>query len=659
MHTRSRGGNWYSKLDMALLLLLVFPVLAWLVWVKWSAVDETSPVSGLASLDFLRLNLAYHGAIFLWCSVMLYRTYAQYLLRPITLLCFAFLAGESFQASTAIAITGALMPSGTAAYLAYSAGWSPLPINVSEAITVLLVPALLVGLTFLKLYLIRTEWPQNSALLRTLLWGLIGGLFVAFSGPFHPDLELNTASSSYLYQIARYLKSEQLIDTASASDARPPVRSAALIDRKSGGKPNLVFIILESVGTRATSLGNTRRQPVTPHLQELTTNSLVLERAYTVVPHTSKALVAMLCGTEPFYRYPIFESHLGIPARCLASLLAEHGYEAAFFQSPTKKFENRSELVAQMGFRTFRGGEDFTASGFELANYFGHEDAVMLDPSREWLARQKGPFLAVYLTGTTHHPYWAPTRLGFHEFAEGQENQEQNRYLNAVHYLDWFVDQLLQQYKAAGVYDDTIFVVVGDHGESFIENGRRQHNASLYEETLAVPLLIHSPRRVKPAKDSRIVSLTDILPSVADIMGFDLLGETAGRSFVGGAPPRKAAIAACWYDDWCIANIDARYKYIYNFGEKKEELYDLIADPQETTNLADRRQDMVVARRQELLRHYAENLRRYDAFYRSIRADYWSARGDSVATPTKLLSLPLDDPRRTNRGFDKHALSKW
>ncbi|MBI2307518.1 MAG: LTA synthase family protein [Rhodocyclales bacterium] len=658
MRMLSQAGNWFSKLDAALLLLVVLPVLAWLSWLKWTAVMTSSPVSGLAAVDFLRLDLAYHGAIFLWCSVMLCRAGAQYLIRPITLLCFVFLAAESFQASTAIAITGALMPLGTAAYLAYSAGWSPLPINLSEAITALLMPALLVGLIFSKLYLVRIERGRNRMLPRILLWGLAGALVVAFPGPFHPDLELNTARPSYLYQMSQYLKSDQWVDAAIASEEMPPVRRAALVDRKGEGNPNLVFIVLESVGSRATNLGNTQRRLVTPHLQALAADSLVLERAYTAIPHTSKALVAMLCGTEPFYRYPIFESHLGIPARCLASLLDEHGYETAFFQSPTKNFENRSGLVAQMGFRSFRGGEDFTVSGFEPANYFGHEDAVMLEPSRQWLARQNGPFFAVYLTGTTHHPYWAPSRLGFQEFADGQDYEEKNRYLNAVRYLDWFVDQLLQQYKAAGAYDNTVFVIVGDHGESFIENGRRQHNASLYEETLAVPLLIHSPRWVEPAKDSRIVSLTDIVPSVVDIMGFDLVGETAGRSFIGGALPRNRAIAVCWYDDWCIASIDARYKYIYNFGEKKEELYDLSADPQETTNLAEQERDMAAVRRQELLQHYVENLRRYDRFYRRLRADYWSARGDSVSTPTALLALPLDDHRRTIRGFDKPTFSK-
>lgn len=642
----------YAAVDRAILLGLVVPASFVLVGLKAVVAGGVAPFSVLALLDFLRVNLAYFALVGLWCALLLRRSASQGVIRVVAIVYFLMLAGESLESMAAIHVTGADIPYRLALYSARSVGFGLASLEILETVFVIVVPAFFLWLALVKWHLL-TKVEEGGYRLPPLraLATLSGLATLALLPPLHPDLERNIARPSYLYKIADSLGRPPLPEAVAADEvpALPPV--TALIRRDSGVMPNLVFIILESVGARATGVHDPALAAVTPNLLRLAVASAVFERAYTVVPHTSKALVAILCGIEPFYRHPVFESHLGIPAHCLPSLLEEHGYRTAFFQSSSEKFENRRGLVAQMRFHDFVGGEEMPSAGFQLANYFGYEDAVMLEPVRQWLARRQGPFFAVHLTGTTHHPYWVPGRLGHREFVAGRESEERNRYLNAVHYLDWFVDRLLREYRDAGLYDDTIFVIVGDHGESFAENPRRQHNASLYEETLAVPLLVHSPRRVVAMRDSRIVSLTDLLPSVAETMGFVLVGETMGRSFFADAAARATATASCWYDDWCLASVDARYKYIYNFGEKREELYDLQADPQESGNLATREPELAVARREEVLRRHRENLARYDSFYRSIRPDYLAARGDSVARPASLLTLPKDDPRRQQAGF--------
>ncbi len=70
-----------------------------------------------------------------------------------------------------------------------------------------------------------------------------------------------------------------------------------------------------------------------------------------------------------------------------------------------------------------------------------------------------------------------------------------NRYLNSVRNQDFFLKNLFEQYKELGLYEDTVFVLVGDHGEAFGEHGRFQHDNAIYEEGIKVPLIIHDPKR--------------------------------------------------------------------------------------------------------------------------------------------------------------------
>ena len=90
----------------------------------------------------------------------------------------------------------------------------------------------------------------------------------------------------------------------------------------------------------------------------------------------------------------------------------------------------------------------------------------MLEPSKEWLEENGDePFLAEYLTGTGHDDYRClSTRYGSEDFAE---DEELNRYLNCLRYQDIFLKNLLDQYKEMGLYEKTIFVIYGDHGEGF------------------------------------------------------------------------------------------------------------------------------------------------------------------------------------------------
>jgi arylsulfatase A-like enzyme len=379
-----------------------------------------------------------------------------------------------------------------------------------------------------------------------------------------------------------------------------PAASVRLVGTPRTEKRNVILIHLESARARSMTPYNEDLK-TTPFLYELAKSSLLTERAYTTIPNTLKASISVNCGVEPDLR-PGAEAQGGVSVRGLADLLKEQGYRTVFFQSSTQNFENFGNLANRLGYEDYYPLESMDTEGFERTNYFGYEDDIMLKPSRWWLEEHRDkPFVAKYLTGTGHHDYLPPTRYGLERFSE---DDRLNRYLNCLRYQDFFVKNLIEQYKELGLYDGTIFVIYGDHGEGFGEHGRYVHENNPYEESLRVPLLIHCKERFR--KGERFAGLAnhlDILPTVLDLLGYEVEGwEYPGHSLLR-PPGERTLVVSCFNKDKCLVSIRSREKYIHHYGDRPDELFDLEKDPLEEHNLAgERARKETDERREELLK---------------------------------------------------------
>ena len=389
------------------------------------------------------------------------------------------------------------------------------------------------------------------------------------------------------------------IDTKLAAGSQPT--DTRFVETPQTSRRNVVIVFLESTRARSTTPYNEDLN-TTPFLLWLSSESLMLERAYAVVPHTSKALVASLCGVPPPLDTERTESEPGaIPARCLPELLEDHGYRTAFFQSATEDFERRPQLVENLGYEDFFSTEDMSKEGYDKANYFGYEDDIMLEPSEEWLQQNREePFLATYLTVTAHHNYVVPETYGERELAR---DDELNRYLNTVRYQDYFLRNLFDQYRELGLYDETTFIIFGDHGEGFDEHGLKQHDNTIYNEGLHIPFVIHQPGRweeggwVEPA-----VSELDILPTVADLLGYEIHGGAYPGSSMLSPPEHRTLIASCYHEHTCLASIRGDEKYIYHYGNMADEYFDLSSDPYERDNIIEQQsEEKIQSLRDDLL----------------------------------------------------------
>ncbi len=351
-----------------------------------------------------------------------------------------------------------------------------------------------------------------------------------------------------------------------------------------------------------------------PFLNELAKRSLLAERAYTTIPNTLKASIAVNCGIEPDLRPGIAAKSGAVLARSLPNLLKDQGYRTVFFQSSTENFENFGDLAKNLGYQEYYPLESMGTEGFERSNYFGYEDDIMLKPSEQWLKeRGDAPFVVAYLTGTAHHDYEPPARYGRAHFTE---DELLDRYLNCLRYQDFFLRNLFDQYKRLGLYENTVFVIYGDHGEGFGEHGRYVHENNPYEESLKVPLIIHDPKRFRSGERvEELANHTDILPTVLDLLGYEVKNGTyPGYSLLRPIPEDRTLMLSCFNKDKCLASVKGSEKYIYHYGDQPDELFDLSKDPLEEHNLAsERREKELAKRREELLAWRSRINAMYDA----------------------------------------------
>jgi lipoteichoic acid synthase len=392
----------------------------------------------------------------------------------------------------------------------------------------------------------------------------------------------------------------------------PSAADASLSQTSRTEKRNVVLVHLEAARALSTTPYN-QYLNTTPFLNELAKkNSLLAERAYVgSVPRSTLANVAVNCGIgPPPWLGPEYRPG-GVPARCLPDLLREQGYRTVFFSSNTDSFGDIAtnnfgyeEVFAPPGESTPAKYWDMAmeTQNFAETSSFGYEEDIMLGPSERWLENNRDkPFIAEYLTGTGHNDYRClDSRYGSMYFSE---DELLNRYLNCLRLQDIFLENLFNQYAEVGLYDKTIFVLFGDHGEGLGEHGRFQHGDTIYEEGLRPLMMIHAPGWFEDGERVQgLSSQIDILPTVVEMLGYEVKeGKYPGYSLLHPLPEERTLMFSCISDRKCLARIEGNEKYIYHYDNQPEEVFDLSTDPLEQHNLASRASKEELDKRREQL----------------------------------------------------------
>jgi arylsulfatase A-like enzyme len=163
-------------------------------------------------------------------------------------------------------------------------------------------------------------------------------------------------------------------------------------------------------------------------------------------------------------------------------------------------------------------------------------------------------------------------------------------YDEEIAYFDRQFAELLAAIREKRLLDDTVLVFTADHGEEFLEHGFAGHCRALFDNVIRTPLIVHIPG-AEPQVVTAPVRNLDIVPTLLDYAGVDTAGlALEGRSL-------RALIEG--KDDgeprWQFASqgpfrsvSDSRFKLIHNLKRRQLWLYDVVADPEETTNVLPR-----------------------------------------------------------------------
>jgi arylsulfatase A-like enzyme len=416
-----------------------------------------------------------------------------------------------------------------------------------------------------------------------------------------------------------------------------PVVLAKATDKPRG---NVIVIVLESLRASATSVYSPELD-TTPFLLSLAAKGAVVEHAWPSVTHTSKALVGALCGIHPKLDVPIEEAEpTGLPVPCLARLLNQQGFDTAFMQTATAHFERRDQLVRNMDYTTFESKETLPSAGFEETSYFGWEDRALVKPALDWVAARKAPFFLTLLTLSTHHTYKTPSNFPKVKRTSG----ELDAYLNATSYLDTVLAELFAGLDALGRLDDTLIVLVGDHGEAFGEHGRFQHDSVIYEEGLHIPMVLVGPGVPAATRIAGNRHAIDIVPTVLEWVGTPVLSGLPGKSLLT-TDGHDRVFAACWLRLRCMAVREGPLKYIWHFDRQGPEVFDLAKDPLEKANILASTPPEVASRlRDQVLAWKADNDLRWARFFANSHRDFVTTLPPAVGRPLDVVFSDVGTP---------------
>ena len=407
--------------------------------------------------------------------------------------------------------------------------------------------------------------------------------------------------------------------------------ASGLPSAKSSTMPPIVLITIDTL--RADSLGSYgSAKGLTPNLDALARRSVLFERVFSSSPWTLPSMASLMTGTSTLvHQTPDRSAALPLSLPTLAETLQDRGYV-------TLGVGRNAHLRASTGFS--RGFDDYR---FYPRTYLADSLGTQLleaalpgsldnEGTTEELA-DRATYLAEQFTGRAfflwlhifdpHIPYEPPTEFlpsdkdldrfgprfdGVIEVRSGRlfpdpAHREWIRslYEAEIRYVDDEIGQFLETLEHLDLFDDSLILVTSDHGEEFWEHGGFEHGHTLINEVVQIPLIVKPPHGPSPPPFAGLrieapVSITSLRPTILEVVGAETPSSTvpSAESLVpywSDSPPESdpapIAIGAMKYFGQQLSLVDMPYKYIRHLEDGREEVYDLVADPRESTNLAE------------------------------------------------------------------------
>lgn len=406
--------------------------------------------------------------------------------------------------------------------------------------------------------------------------------------------------------------------------------------------PNIVLIVIDAGRPDHFSCYNSKRN-TTPYIDSLSKKGVIYDSAFTTGGWTLPTMSSLFTGTYVSKHGAHNENHLlsdSLPT--LSEFLSKNGYETITF---SQSIFVGKETRLNRGFNTVinsKKGTLFDRIKGKVSKKLGivstTSDKGANNTVNQLIKKvsqtKDNPFFMYLHFGETHIPYKIPkpyntkfldkgisyreamkidfdrprfyagiTKLGKSDFKVMNDLYDQ-----ALNYLDYQIGRIISCFEENSLFDDTLFIVTSDHGESLGEHNHLAHWYTLYDTIVKVPLIVKYPKNNHlGVRCKELVQIIDIFPTIADILG-DSSPETVQGTCL---PPSKRhmvrdfTISERFKDNFDLASkfpqIDLKHLYKYEKDRKtalrtkdfkliwselgNHELYDMSKDPNELKNV--------------------------------------------------------------------------
>jgi arylsulfatase A-like enzyme len=368
------------------------------------------------------------------------------------------------------------------------------------------------------------------------------------------------------------------------SFSRPGNRKG-IWNRKLIEKPNIVLLFLESF--RAHDIGvYGSRKGLTPYFDKHAKTGWLWTNFYASGVQTPRAALATLCSVYPYLGKSIQRSNTNLPLRGLPSILNENGYITEFYHNGRLKFDKKIPFFPNLGFKRTFGMKDLDPQD-RYGNYgWGFPDVEFAKLLAIRLNGQD-PNIPLFLTAFTvshHHPWDVPDN-NFKVIKE-KGLGEYPRFLNSMHYTDHALGIFFKNINKKAL-NNTIFFILADTAQPM---GEHHNNFALirylYEENLRIPFLIYAPGFIREGRRfPEIASQVDIMPTILDMLNIGCINHSVGRSLLSEMNRPFAFFSNPNFELRAGVRM-GRYKFIHQFKDNEDILFNLEIDPLERKNVA-------------------------------------------------------------------------
>ncbi|MBD3169247.1 MAG: sulfatase-like hydrolase/transferase [candidate division Zixibacteria bacterium] len=353
-------------------------------------------------------------------------------------------------------------------------------------------------------------------------------------------------------------------------------------------KPNIILIIIDTL--RADHLGyNGYQRNTSPNIDAFAQEGVVFNNAYSQSGWTLPSIATIFTSLHPREHGAIeWSVKLDTGLTTIAEVLRDNGYYTYGYPA---LFALNEESGFQQGFNTYpldiprMGKPQYTKSSPKVNELIINDLGNIQEPFFIW-----GHYYDPHSVYMTHD-----------NFIFGDGKKAVDRYDGEIAYVDYFVGMLFKKLQKMQLYENSVIIVMSDHGEEFFDHGRESHY-TLYEEVLKIPLIIKAPGEEHREVD-KYVSQIDIAPTIINFAGIDSPEQFTGIDIMDDDIPNRPVFAergdkliafqrAVIDDGMKLYHIDIGQADTSNPRFKKQEFYRnekmlfaLTRDPAEKTNI--------------------------------------------------------------------------